>query len=188
MEVDGGFLVLVFVSGIVTGIIGAFIGEGKGRGQLGFWLGFFFSLIGIIIVAVLEPTEEERKRRLLHEQNLSPSQHQGSIEEKLHREAVAQAINEHPELAASQETESLRKLGTIISEIERDKKLVAEINAAKLTQGREEQEKQQVALKMQDEQMSKFKRLIQFDPITSIIVIVLSLCLIVVLLLASIGL
>jgi hypothetical protein len=50
--------VLIWV--IVGGGIGAAIGSPKGRGGVGFFLGLFLGFIGWIIVAVIEPSGEQR--------------------------------------------------------------------------------------------------------------------------------
>jgi len=50
--------VTYFVIAIVFGVIGALIGSGKGRGGLGFVLGALLSLIGIIIIAVMDPSPD----------------------------------------------------------------------------------------------------------------------------------
>lgn len=47
-----------FVIGLICAVIGFIMGDKKGRGGLGALLGFFLSVIGLIIVAVLEPTAE----------------------------------------------------------------------------------------------------------------------------------
>jgi hypothetical protein len=65
-------LILFFAT--ANGIVGWYLGRGKGLGRLGFLLGFAFSVVGIVIVAVLEPPEEERHRRLLQEQQLLSKQ------------------------------------------------------------------------------------------------------------------
>lgn len=48
---------------VVGGGVGAAIGSTKGRGGAGFALGMFLGFIGWIIIAVLEPSVEERTRR-----------------------------------------------------------------------------------------------------------------------------
>ena len=62
---DGGgeVLFLVLVLAIVGGIVGALIGNSKDRAGTGFLLGFLLGFIGWIIVAVMEPSPEERTRR-----------------------------------------------------------------------------------------------------------------------------
>ena len=45
---------------IIMGILGRYVAKEKNRsGAEGFWLGFLFSLIGVIIVALL-PTKEKK--------------------------------------------------------------------------------------------------------------------------------
>ncbi len=47
----------------VGGGVGYLIGKSKGQAGAGFALGFFLGFIGWIIVAVMEPSQEERTRR-----------------------------------------------------------------------------------------------------------------------------
>lgn len=61
----GVIAIAYLVSALVTAAIGYWIGKGKGRGEAGGWLGFFFSVVGLIIVAVMEPSEEVRRQRSL---------------------------------------------------------------------------------------------------------------------------
>ena len=48
---------------IVTALIGLGIGNRKGRAVQGFLLGLLLSVIGIVIIAFLPPTEEMKIRR-----------------------------------------------------------------------------------------------------------------------------
>ena len=48
---------------IVTALIGLAIGNRKGRAVQGFLLGLLLSVIGILIIAFLPPTEEMKIRR-----------------------------------------------------------------------------------------------------------------------------
>jgi hypothetical protein len=48
---------------IVTALIGLGIGNRKGRALQGFLLGLVLSVIGIVIIAFLPPTEEMKIRR-----------------------------------------------------------------------------------------------------------------------------
>ena len=59
----GFVLVYLLVLVVVGGGVGYLIGANKGLGSAGFWLGALLGLIGWIIVAVMEPSEEERIRR-----------------------------------------------------------------------------------------------------------------------------
>lgn len=65
--------IALLVSASVTAAIGYAIGKGKGRGEAGGWLGFFFSVLGIIIVAVMEPSEEVRRQRLIEQRRAHKS-------------------------------------------------------------------------------------------------------------------
>jgi len=48
---------------IITALIGLAIGNRKGRAVQGFLLGLLLSVIGIVIIAFLPPTEEMKIRR-----------------------------------------------------------------------------------------------------------------------------
>lgn len=59
-----GAVVLVFFFWVgVGGVVGYAIGEPKGRGREGAVLGMILGVIGWILVAVMEPTEEVRRAR-----------------------------------------------------------------------------------------------------------------------------
>ncbi len=49
-----------FIASIICAVIGGIIGERKGRAGLGALLGFFLALIGVLIIAVMGPTEERK--------------------------------------------------------------------------------------------------------------------------------
>ena len=55
---------VVLMFGLVTATIGAIVGENKGNGNLGFILGFFFSVLGILIVAVMPETDKHKKEKI----------------------------------------------------------------------------------------------------------------------------
>jgi hypothetical protein len=59
----GGVVIFLLLWAAVGGGVGALIGKSKGLGGTGFALGLFLGFIGWIIVAVMEPSQEERTRR-----------------------------------------------------------------------------------------------------------------------------
>jgi len=62
-------MVSAFFVALVFAVIGLALGTSRGRPMLGFILGGLFSLIGIVILLVLEPTPGStlgRERRLLY--------------------------------------------------------------------------------------------------------------------------
>lgn len=62
-SVSSDFLVLLLMSIVVGAIVGMAIGMQKGRGGEGFVLGGFLGVIGWIIVAVMAPSDEIRRRQ-----------------------------------------------------------------------------------------------------------------------------
>ena len=49
--------------GIVTGALGAYLAQKKGRTHnFGFWIGFLFGFIGVIIILILRPKEEQNQK------------------------------------------------------------------------------------------------------------------------------
>lgn len=67
------FVFIYFLASVITGLIGYGLASSKGRGGLGFVLGFFFSLIGLIIAALLEPSQKELRRRQLTGAGVQPA-------------------------------------------------------------------------------------------------------------------
>ena len=52
------FIGLGFILAIIMGLLGRYVAKEKNRSKAeGFWLGFLFSILGVIIVALL-PTKE----------------------------------------------------------------------------------------------------------------------------------
>ena len=52
------FIGLGFILAIIMGLLGRYVAKEKNRSKAeGFWLGFLFSILGIIIIALL-PTKE----------------------------------------------------------------------------------------------------------------------------------
>ena len=60
---------IVIISAVVTGLLGRYIGKQKGRsGSEGFWIGFLFSLLGVIIVALL-PNAYKTEKKVIYEKD-----------------------------------------------------------------------------------------------------------------------
>ncbi len=51
---------MILVLWIIFAVIATMIGSSKGRGGMGFILGLLLGLIGVIIIAVMPPTEEKQ--------------------------------------------------------------------------------------------------------------------------------
>lgn len=60
----GAIIIVVVVWCCIWGAVGAAIGGRKGLGGVGFWLGFFLGFIGLIIVAVMQPTPQAEAQHL----------------------------------------------------------------------------------------------------------------------------
>lgn len=60
--------------GLFCAIIGGLIGSGKGKGGAGFVLGALLGILGVIIIAILEPTPEVQAQRNLRVQQLMGQQ------------------------------------------------------------------------------------------------------------------
>ena len=55
------FIGLGFILAIIMGILGRYVAKEKNRSKSeGFWIGFLFSILGVIIVALL-PTKEKKE-------------------------------------------------------------------------------------------------------------------------------
>lgn len=63
----GGWIVVIFWVGLGA-LTGALVGRNKGRGMLGFLLGLILGWLGVLIVALMSPTPEERVRRQQRDQ------------------------------------------------------------------------------------------------------------------------
>lgn len=60
-------LILLIIVFSINGGIGYLIAKGKGRGVAGFWWGFFLGIIGWIIAATLEPSQEVKTQQMADE-------------------------------------------------------------------------------------------------------------------------
>jgi hypothetical protein len=70
-------LIVVLVVGVtllIFGLIGRYIGRDKGRSSEGFWIGFLLGPIGLIIVALLQPTVEVEASRAQQVSSISREQ------------------------------------------------------------------------------------------------------------------
>lgn len=59
------FLILFAILCAFQGFIGYLIAKGKGRGKAGFWWSFFLGIIGWIIAASLEPSQQVQAQRMM---------------------------------------------------------------------------------------------------------------------------
>jgi len=50
---------------VLFGVVGEKIGRPKGREAFGFWMGFWFGVIGWIVAAVVQPTNEARATQII---------------------------------------------------------------------------------------------------------------------------
>ena len=147
-------------------VLGGVLGKGKGRTWTGIVLGCFLTFIGVIIIAVLEPTDEERRRRaaLSNPALASPEDSYGAaqavrtarrqVEDAVPRvsrqEAVAEALRRDPSLGDTNSPDGLRRLAESVAQVQEELELkvhVEKIRAAEKAQtAREEKERQDALL------------------------------------------
>lgn len=53
------FLAMIFCMSVVFAVIGGIVGSSKGRRVEGVLLGLFLGVIGLILIAVMEPTPDD---------------------------------------------------------------------------------------------------------------------------------
>ena len=130
-----GFLVvwglLLVGSGLLTGFAGYLVGRDKGRATSGFWLGFFLSIIGVIIVAILQPTMTVQNRR--RPPSLSPevsTNIEPSAQER--QRSIAEALRRDPSLGESQDPDSLHRLRAAADEIAVEERVRRDLKAVQL--------------------------------------------------------
>ena len=58
-------LLIIIIFWLATSFIGWLIGRKKGRGLAGFWWSFFLGIIGWIVAACLEPSQEIKNERAM---------------------------------------------------------------------------------------------------------------------------
>lgn len=142
---------LALLSGLFTGLIGYLVGKGKGRGTSGFWLGFLLSLIGILIVAIMEPSQERRGRKTTPRQPWPPAGHATvsgptTPSDAQRRQYLAEAIARNPELGDSQDPETLRQLGEAVDAIAAEEQLKRDLQALRFQQERDAQRAEREAM------------------------------------------
>ncbi len=62
MSVVTALIALVLLTGLAVGAVGAAIGDRKGMKVAGFFLGFVFGPIGLVVIALLQPSPDESAR------------------------------------------------------------------------------------------------------------------------------
>jgi len=130
---------------VISVVIGTIIGESKGRAGAGFGLSFVLGLLGVIIIAVLPPTEEklaERNEQLAYAVRAGipapvvapPQSPQVQVQEPdrdLRRWATAQALSRDPSLGDSQDPATLERLRLAVDQILIEKQTLDDLNAVK---------------------------------------------------------
>lgn len=107
---------------VVFGLLGATIGGRKGRGVLGFFLGAFLGLIGLIVIAVVSPSQKvQRERDEILASAIGRAVVGGgaiSVDPLRREQATAEAIRRDPSLGANQDdSESLERLRLAVDAI-----------------------------------------------------------------------
>lgn len=65
------FFVFYIIGGVVTGLLGGYVSSSKNRGGAeGFVIGFLFSLIGVLIIALMPNKSKAPKRELTEEERI----------------------------------------------------------------------------------------------------------------------
>jgi hypothetical protein len=145
------WILAVVIWTLLFGFIGAAIGTGKGRYGQGFALGFFLGFIGVIIIAVMEPTEAKRLERdnakmaMLRSAMASTAPASGGhmsssdvhVTPEIRAQLMATAIERDPTLADSTSSESLQRLDTAMAVLEREYLLKTELETLQQAQQEE---------------------------------------------------
>ena len=152
---------------IVWTVIGGLVGNGKGRPGAGIALGFFLSLIGVIIIAVMEPTPEKRAERA-HEQALAmrevlgPQPGVGALSVPLtpvsRQEAVAEALRRDPALGDTSDPDVLKRLAESVTQVQAELELKAQV--ATIRAAEQEQASREVTARL-DAKWAAVERAIQ---------------------------
>lgn len=102
--------------------IGGIIGRSKGRTVQGVLLGLLLSFLGVIIIALLPPTEAALRRRYgiqaeMLKEAVGSARASSLYDTDTRRVLIQRAIQENPELASDDSAEALERLGEIVDKL-----------------------------------------------------------------------
>jgi hypothetical protein len=148
-------LFYVLIQAVFFAVIGSMIGKSKGRTGSGLLWGLLLGIVGVIIIAVMPPTKERQSERnkelagaLISASGGQPLGGTGSWSigqgTDFRKEAIAEAILRDPSLRDASDAESLRRLGSLIEEIQAELRLKAELDSVHQADEKKAQWKAQV--------------------------------------------
>lgn len=122
------------------------VGKQKGRAGLGLLLGLTLGFLGVLIIALLEPTDEERRRRAAvtgparasAPARYGPAQ-TPAVPVVSRQEAVAESLRRDPSLGDTSNPDALKRLAESVAQVQEEldlKAQVATIRAAEEAQAR----------------------------------------------------
>jgi len=143
-----GFVFWVFISTV----LGYNIGERKGRPVNGAILGFLLGWIGVVIIAVMPPTEEVQRKRRQEQADIylgaleahgrgSGGSSTSGVQLPTRELIIVEAIKRDPSLAGASDPESLKRLADAITELENEFRTREELRSANELITKQEQEK-----------------------------------------------
>lgn len=152
------------------GTVGAVIGSARGRTVSGLLLGSGLSFIGVIVVALLPPTEEKQRERDRAQAAAVRSALVGGglgsaapITPEVRRSMLAEAVRRDPKLADATDPESLAKLHEMMATLEREHVLKAELLELRESEERAERGAAAAALRAQEEAQAALDKRARID-------------------------
>lgn len=134
------------VVAVLCGVLGAVIGDGKGRAVAGFWIGLLLGPIGLIIAAVLPPSDEvqlQRNQQLAGAIIGAVGTSAAADPRAQRREAMAEAIRRDPTLSQATTSEELARLSEATRLIQEELELREDLAA--VTSGELDEDKLEAA-------------------------------------------
>lgn len=159
MDAAGVVLLLGLVFWVVIAtLVGGLVGSRKGRGGLGALLGFLLGWIGVLIIAIMKPSQQFEEQKSIAQAKVlrealggglatttAPPSTGVVITPEVRQELMLEAIRRDPSLAASSDPETLKRLGETMDALEKEYVLKAELDQLKATQESQAQEAAAVA-------------------------------------------
>jgi hypothetical protein len=143
---------------VIATLVGGLVGSRKGRGGLGALLGFLLGWIGVLIIAIMKPSQQFEEQKSIAQAKVlrealggglisatAPASTGVVITPEVRQELMLEAIRRDPSLAASSDPETLKCLGETMDALEKEYVLKAELDQLKATQASQAQEAAAVA-------------------------------------------